>query len=284
VLSLSLIAGSAEAQAASQPSEEVEQLYVQGQDLFDAGDFAGAANAWSKALDGMPENEKSKTTRELLVIQTMTASRQAHAKTQDVRHLRNGQAALDRYIASFKQAYGQEAVLSDSVQQARIELLTALQEAESQPQEWPEEEPKAAEPKPAQPPPATPAVAPAELPPPTDRGADRGKQGTGLIATGSVFLALGAGAGGMLVAGMVMARTAKDDFESATTKSERKDADDRGMLSNTLAIAGVIAAPVCIGVGVGLLAAGVKRRKRSRMAVAPSVGPEFAGLVWSGRF
>jgi hypothetical protein len=284
VLSLLLVAGSADVRAAGQPSDEVEQLYVQGQDLFDAGDFAGAASAWSKALDGMPENEQSKTTRELLVIQTMTASRQAHAKTQDVQHLRNGQTVVDRYVASFKQAYGQDAVLSDSVQQARIELLTALQGAESQPQEWPEEEPTAAEPQPTQPPSPTPTVAPAELPPPTDRGADRGKKGTGLIATGSIFLALGAGAGGMLVAGLVIAGKAEDDFKSATTQNAREDADNRGMRSNTLAIAGVIAAPVCIGVGIGLLAAGVKRRKSSRMAVAPSVGPEFAGLVWSGRF
>jgi len=232
----------------------------------------------------MPEHEHSKTTRELLVIPTMTACRQAHAKTHDVQHLRNGQAVLDRYVASYKQAYGQEAVLSDSVQQARIELLTALQEAESQPQEWPEEDTTATELQPTQPPPAAPVVAPTELPQPADRGADGGKKGTGLIATGSVFLALGAGAVGTLVAGLVMARSAEDDFESATTKNERKDADDRGMLSNTLAIVGVVAAPVCIGVGIGLLAAGVKRRKSSRMAIAPSVGPQFAGLAWRGRF
>jgi len=284
VLSFVLVAGSTDAWAVVQPSQEVEQLYVQGQDLFDAGDYAGAASAWGKALDGMPENENSKTTRELLVIQTMTACRQAHAKTHDVQHLRNGQAVLDRYVASYKQAYGQEAVLSDSVQQARIELLTALQEAESQPQEWPEEDTTATELQPTQPPPAAPVVAPTELPQPADRGADGGKKGTGLIATGSVFLALGAGAVGTLVAGLVMARSAEDDFESATTKNERKDADDRGMLSNTLAIVGVVAAPVCIGVGIGLLAAGVKRRKSSRMAIAPSVGPQFAGLAWRGRF
>lgn len=270
--------------AGVQPSQDVEQLYVQGQDLFDAGDYAGAASAWSKALDGMPENEKSKTTRELLVIQTMTASRQAHAKTQDLQHLRNGQAVVDRYVASYKQAYGQDAVLSDSVQQARIELLTALQEAESQPQEWPAEDTTAVQPEPTQPPPVAPVVAPAEPLPPSDRGTRQGKKGTGLIATGSIFLALGGGAVGLLTAGLVMAGSAEDDFKNATTQNAREDADNRGMQSNTLAIAGVIAAPVCIGVGIGLLAAGVKRRKASRMAVMPSVGPDFAGLAWSGRF
>jgi hypothetical protein len=280
VLSFVLVAGSMDVRAASQPSQEVEQLYVQGQDLFDAGDYSGAASTWAKALDGMPENENSKTTRELLVIQTMTASRQAHAKTQDVQHLKNGQAVMERYVASYKQAYGQDAVLGDSVQQARIELLTALQEAESQPQEWPEEDTTAAEPEPTQPPPATPEVAPAELPPP----ADRGKKGTGLIATGSIFLALGGGGIGLLVAGLVMAGSAEDDFKSATTKPAREDADDRGMMSNTLAIAGVVAAPVCIGVGIGLLAAGVKRRKKSRITLVPSIGPQFAGLAWTGRF
>src|SRR5690606_2140650 len=87
------------------PDSEVERLYVEGQDKYSEGDFAGAADAWTRLLDRLPEAQANRATRENVLLNVVQAHLDGYARarrddgSKDIGHLRSGKAVLDAYFA-----------------------------------------------------------------------------------------------------------------------------------------------------------------------------------------
>ncbi len=88
-----------------------------------------------------------------------------------------------------------------------------------------------------------------------------------------------------MAGGMVMGSQANDISALEPTQlQERQDQFDRGRTGNTLAIAGGVVGGVFLATGVALLVVGKQRQSKKQTALAPALGPGFAGLQLSGRF
>ncbi|MCX4239287.1 hypothetical protein [Paraliomyxa miuraensis] len=277
---------------AAPDSGEIERLYVEGQDKYGEGDFAGAAAAWTRLLDRLPEAQANRATRENVLLNVVQAHLDGYARarkddgSKDIDHLRSGKTVLDDYFADFKAAYGDRAAVSAAVQEKADELERALADAEKE---------LAATPDPG----PTEPVGPTE--PKTDKNTpsiivlESENDGGGLIVGGAVTIGIGVLSGvGLLVGGGIIANRAEEDFLAATTEDERDDAEKSGKTGNALQITGAIVGPVIALAGVGLIVAGVMKRKKAKAArdeklretigVTPAAGRGFGGLVIQGRF
>jgi hypothetical protein len=291
------------------PDQEIERLYVEGQDKYAEGDFAGAADAWTRLLDRLPEAQANRATRENVLLNVVQAHLDGYARTRkadgskDIELLRAGKQVLDDYFASFKKAYGDRAAVSTAVQEKADDLERLLADAEREAAAVPEPGPGPSDggggtgPQPA-----------------GDGGGGKpnvivlesGNDGSGLIAGGAVAAGLGLGGFGVLGAGVVIANRAEEDFlaitcespcnadQQAAAQSERDAAEKRGRTGNALTITGAIVGPVLLITGGVLIGLGIKRRKdakaardeqlRKTLGVVPAAGRGFTGLVVSGRF
>ncbi|MCA9711199.1 MAG: hypothetical protein KDK70_35495 [Myxococcales bacterium] len=300
-LSLS-VAPMVEVRAAAQDSE-IERLYVEGQDKYADGDFAGAADAWTRLLDRLPEAQANRATRENVLLNVLQAHLDGYARnrrddgSKDIGHLRSAKEVLDAYFASFKKAYGDRAAVSAAVQEKADELDRTLEEAERE--------------------------AAATPPPPNgdngsgnqggssgNEGGSGGNQGQGgdrpnivvlesqndgggLIVGGAVTAGLSLAGFGLLIYGGILAKRATDDYNNATTQDDRDKAEKQGNTGNALTVTGAIVGPVLLITGGVLIGLGIKRRKDAKAAreqqlksitVAPTAGRGFGGLVLQGRF
>ncbi len=290
-VALSFTAASWNVQAAVVQGSEIERLYVEGEEKYAEGDFSGAADAWTRLLDRLPEAQANRATRENVLLNVLQAHLDAYARTRlddgskDIDHLRDAKTVLETYFAGFKSAYGDRAAVSAAVQEKADELDRTLQDAE--------EEAAAAA-----------AAAETETETPTNNGTTENKgpeiivlessnDGGGLIAGGAIAAGLSLGGFGLLAAGAVLANRATADYEAATTQEERDDAERQGSTGNALTITGAIVGPVLLVTGGVLIGLGLKRRKDSKNArneqlrnisVAPTGGRGFGGVMLSGRF
>ncbi|MEX1366914.1 MAG: hypothetical protein AB1Z98_27555 [Nannocystaceae bacterium] len=280
------------AQAAAQDSE-IERLYVEGQDKYAAGDFSGAASAWTQLLESYPESQPSRATRENVLLNVLQAHLDGYARTRnddgtkDIEHLRSAKSVLDSYFASFKEAYGDNAAVSAAVQEKADELDRALERAEEEAAAAvaPDPDPIVTDPDPKD--------------PKTKDGPDiivleAENDGGGLIVGGAVTAGLSLAGFGVLAAGSVIAIRAEEDFLAATTDAARADAESQGQTGNALTITGAIVGPVLLITGGVLIGLGIKKRKdakasrdeqlRKTLGVVPTGGRNFAGLMFHGRF
>lgn len=281
--------------AAAAPDSEVERLYVEGQDKYAEGDFAGAADAWTRLLDRLPEAQANRATRENVLLNVVQAHLDGYARarrddgSKDIGHLRSGKAVLDKYFAEFKGAYGDRAAVSAAVQEKADELERTLADAEKEAAATPVTEPDPDE---------------GTKDPGTTTQPDKGQpniivleaenDGGGLIVGGAVTAGLSLAGFGLLIGGGIIANRAEEDFLAATTQDERDDAEKSGNLGNALQITGGIVGGVLLITGGVLIGLGIKRRKdakaareerlRQTIGVAPSAGRGFGGLVIQGRF
>ncbi len=282
---------------------EIERLYVEGQDNYANGDFAGAADAWTRLLDRMPEAQADRSTRENVLLNVLQAHLDGYARTRredgskDISHLRSGKAVLDSYFADFTKAYGDRAAVSAAVQEKADELEAVLAEAEAEARaaaggdddgggddsgaEDDGGDDSGAE---------------------DDGGGDDGpdivvleseNDGTGMIVGGAVTAGLSLAGFGLLAAGGVIANRAEEDYTQATDETARSEAEDRGRTGNALTITGAIVGPVLLITGGVLIGLGIKKRMDAKatreeqlrkVSVVPTVGPRFNGLVLRGRF
>ena len=293
-VAFSFAAAPIDVQAATAQDSEIERLYVEGQDKYASGDFAGAADAWTRLLERLPEAQSNRATRENVLLNVLQARLDGYARTRkddgskDIDHLRKAKNVLDSYFAGFKSAYGDRAAVSAAVQEKADELDRTLEEAEkeaaaasAQPEPEPEPEPG---------------------PQGTNNGNNGGRDiivleaeddGGGLIVGGAVTGGLSLGGFGLLVAGGVIANRAEDDYLAATTDAERQTATDKGTTGNALTITGAILGPVLLITGGVLVGLGIKKRQDSQrnrdqqlrnISVTPTGGRGFGGVVFSGRF
>lgn len=246
----------------------VEELYTQGQEKFDAGDYGAAADNWAEAARSLEENEDNSATRQTIVNLALDAYLRAYRSDNDRSHIDKGKALLDEYEASLANT-GTELTTEIASEKAKIEdILEELAAADvpDEPVDEPVGEPED-EPRPVGPPP---------------------KPGQGLVIGGAVMLGVGAAGLGLMVGGMVGGASAQADFDAQPAGAAREAARSRGQTMNVLAITGGIAGGVLIGAGVALLIIGLNKNKQARiqhhMSVLPTAGPNSAGLALTGRF
>lgn len=291
-LALSFASAPLEVRAAA-PDQEIERLYVEGQDKYSEGDFAGAADAWTRLLDRLPEAQANRATRENVLLNVVQAHLDGYDRTRkddgtkDIEMLRAGKVVLDTYFASFKKAYGDRAAVSTAVQEKADELESKLAQAEKEAAAVPEPDPD---------------------PEPNDGGSgtttndktrpeiivlETENDGGGLIVGGAVAAGLSLVGFGLLIGGGIIGNRAEEDFTAATTQDERDDAKKSGDIGNALQYTGGIAGGALLVTGAVLIGLGIKRRKDAKAArdeklksisVVPSAGRGFGGLVLQGRF
>jgi hypothetical protein len=304
----SFVSAPLQVQAAPKVDAEVERLYVEGQDKYAEGDFAGAADAWTRLLDRLPEAQNNRATRENVLLNVVQAHLDGYARnrkedgSKDIEMLRAGKQVLDTYFANFKKAYGDRAAVSTAVQEKADELERTLADAEKEAAAVPEPDPE----------PDGDGGGNTQ----TDGGGgndrpdvivlESGNDGGGLIAGGAVAAGLSLGGFGVLAAGAVIAGRAEEDFLAVTCESpcgtdeeeaaqaERDDAEQRGRTGNALTITGAIVGPVLLITGGVLIGLGIKKRKDAKAArdeqlkrslsFMPAASRSFTGFVLSGRF
>lgn len=290
---------------AAAPDSEVERLYVEGQDKYAEGDFAGAADAWTRLLERLPEAQANRATRENVLLNVVQAHLDGYARnrkddgSKDIETLRSAKSVIDAYFAAFKKAYGDRAAVSAAVQEKADELDRALTDAEKEAAVVPE-------PGPGPDPGPDPTPDPGKKEGPAIIVLESQNDGGGLIAGGAIAAGLSLGGFGVLGAGAVIAKRSEEDFlavqcgppcdadATEAAEAERDDAEKRGRLGNALTITGAIVGPVLLITGGVLIGLGIKRRKdakaardeqlRKSLGVVPAAGRGFTGLVVTGRF
>jgi hypothetical protein len=122
------------------------------------------------------------------------------------------------------------------------------------------------------------------------------KPGTGMIAAGSIFTAVGVGGVSMVIAGTVISASKQNEVEKFMQGDPQVDKlDDEGKQANLIAYIGAGVAVAGLAVGLPLLILGVKKRKqggappssasvRSSLVVAPAFSRGVAALSLRGRF
>lgn len=120
--------------------QEIERLYIEGQDLVAEGDFVGAAEAWTKLFALLPESPTNTATRENIVLNVIDAYLNAYNRLVDdagekqIEHLHRAREVIDAYRAEFAAAYGDGRAMSVAVTQKIDELDAALHRAEVGPE------------------------------------------------------------------------------------------------------------------------------------------------------
>lgn len=124
---------------------------------------------------------------------------------------------------------------------------------------------------------------------------DRVKRpGTGMIAAGAAFTAVGVAGVTMVIAGVAIGASKQNEVEDlmpGVDDEEIDRLDDAGARANRIAFVGTGLAVVGLAVGIPLVVFGVKKRRASagssataRLRVTPALGPQLQGLTISGRF
>jgi hypothetical protein len=292
------------ASASFGPSKnEVEKLYVEGQDRAEAKDYTGAADSWTRLLNILQESPDNQAIRESVMINVLEAHMNAYnllvdeAGKKDVGHLRKGKATLDEYYANFKTVHGDRVAISPAIQQKASELEQMLAKAES--------DSKAAPPDPN---PNPDNGDPRPGPDDTDPKVvvlEPQKNGNGLIIGGSIVIAAGIGAVVMIPVGVAKVNRAEEDFNAAQAildvdpddpqaATARSRAEFDGQQGQSIWIAGAVLAPLLLAGGVVMLVFGIKAKQKYNAQAAatmrrsarltPAIGRNFTGFSLSGRF
>jgi hypothetical protein len=247
----------------------VEELYTQGQEKFDAGQYGDAGDLWAQAVRQLPEDKKNSATRQTIMNLALDAYLRAYRNDNDRSHIDDAKALLDEYEASLE---GTSVTLSSEIasEKGKIEgILADIAAAEAEANKDPEPDP---EPEPE------PDVDPMPV------GNDR--PGNGLVIGGAVMAGVGAAGIGLMLGGVIGGLRAQTEFDTTDPGTdEHEAARKRGKTMNALGITGGVIAPIFIGAGVALLVIGLRKNKQARSAmVVPEAGPNYVGLGFSGRF
>jgi len=257
-------------------SGSARALTQQGQASFDAGDYRGAALAWQKILDILPENALNRAERENALLIALEAYKHAFRRaslergsvtTEDVELLREGLALCDAYTKEVSRVHGPGGV-SPAVVESRVELEGMLQG--SRPTEA-----------------RTPAIIPVASDTMLERNVvGRGPSGNGLIAAGSASIVVGLAMMPLVIIGAKNAKEAEADIQDAMSMddaSAQSDAEDRKRTGNAMIISGSVLMGVLTIGGATMLGIGIRRRIRYT-AFAPVMGPRYVGLSLRHRF
>jgi hypothetical protein len=249
----------------------VEDLYTQGQEKFDAGDYGGAGDLWAEAVRALPENPDNSATRETIMNLALDAYVRAYRNDENRSHVDKAKALLDEYEASLEASGG---ALGSEIasEKKKVEDILAELAAAEQPEDEPDE--------------PDPDTGGGEPEPDTVFVDD--KPGRGLVIGGAVMLGVGAAGLGLMVGGLVGGGAAQKNFDASPPAStERENIRKRGQTMNVLAITGGVVGGVFLSACVALLIIGLQRNKQARLQnvmVLPEVGPNYAGVGTTLRF
>ena len=255
------------------PRLRAKSLYEQGKNRFDTADYDAAIELWTEAYGALPNTPDAAPIKAALIYNIATAQERAYAIDKDITHLRRAAILVQQYADAIPALYGegeQAQAERDRVQERLEDLRTRIEEAEAA-QPEPEAEPDAEDESIEHPFP--------EPVPSSDMQPD--PRTRPLIISGAVLAGLGVAMSGVMAGGLVMGSQANDGVPEDL--EQRRDQFDKGRTGNTLAIASGVVAGVLVVTGATLLGVGLSRR-RSPVAVTPSVGPKWSGLSLSGRF
>lgn len=248
-----------------------EAGFQAGQAQYDTGEFLAAARTWKDAAGKLPATAEQKGNRAALYDYMADAYDKAAKAVEDPAILREGLTALDEYANQFAAAYPGEDMSPRFVEvrerfQAEVEQLDAAEAAA----------------RPAEP------TTPVEV---DTRRSSGGGSWKGLAIGGGVALAGGAAMLGMFAVGYTRTSKYEEDIESPALACESDNLfgkcavlDEKGRAANSMAVAGLVLAPVLIGAGVGMLVVAMKRKKAATSAFTPQVGRGFVGVQWRLQF
>ncbi len=224
----------------SAPAEPIDALHQSGEELFDAGDYAGARVAWTEAYDRVEAEESTWPYRTTLLSLIVTATLSEFSGGGERASIRDAADLLDAALAS-----DPDEEIREILEQERERLAPYLD----------------------------PIPSPAETPDPTGEGpqkdltAETGRQGNDVIPT-PVWI----GSGGVLLAGGIAALIVGSRFGPRATDLVRDAGDSTTMAPGStfigderrkgtawMATGGAIAA-----VGVTALVIGIVRFARDR--------------------
>ncbi len=240
-------------------------LFESGVGHYEAAEYDQAVNAWYEALSLVPRTADNRKIRAEIVYNVARAQEKAYDIDRDPRHLRRARRALERFLEEVDAVYPEaEAPRERAQAEERIaEIDRKIAEAEAEARRREKERLEAMRPK---------------FDPVLDRRQHR--RNVSMLGTGAGLFVLGAGALGMMGAGLAIGRTAESDLEDLSTTDdldERRRVMDRGALGNRLAVAGAVTGGVLVLVGLPLLIAGAafekeRRAYKASFAVVPAVG------------
>lgn len=249
------------------------ELLREGQEKYDTADFADAIELWSQAYSELPAGPEAEQYRTVLVYQLAKACQEAYRVNGDLKYLRKAEGLFEQYIENL----GPD---DDETRSTAEEALAAVREkiAEEEAAEQARRDALAREAAAGK----TGPKGQEDTPPPPP--------GNGLRIAGAVTL--GVGAALMIGMGVALGRGGSLDAEGdAYVATEGNSAMDaavgdllaRGRAANTAAVVTGVLGGALLLTGAALLTVdGVRRRKA--VAVAPVLGPRFAGVGLAGRF
>lgn len=259
------------------PLAAAKEQHAEGQARFDAANYTGAVDAWTAALKALPsKDERSATYRPLILYNIAAAREKLFEIHRDVTQLRQAKILLERFDASIDEVYGHDPAAAEAERTRVREKIAALDARIAEGETEPGTDPVTG----TDPDPTTDPVTPTKTDAPaTDRSA------RGMMIGGGVMLGLGVIAIGGLAASVVLSERANDisDLDPEDTQG-RIDRWNQGGRASDAAIAMGVVSPLLLAGGVALLVVGIKRNKKSRVSMTPSVGGRFVGLVLRGRF
>lgn len=251
-----------------------EELYAQGQEKFDGGEYGDAGDLWAQAVRVLPESKDNSATRQTLMNLALDSYLRAYRADDDREQIDDAKALLDEYEASL----GSGVELSSDIASTKGKIDDILAELQAADDEA-----------------AAAAVADVDKTEATDGpepiddimpvGDD--KPGRGFVIGGAALLGASSIGIGLLLGGVIGGLKAQTDYNDAAVGStERTDASKRGNTMNALAITGGVLTPLLIGAGTALLIIGMRKNKAARRnaMLVPNVGPNFVGMGVTGRF
>lgn len=261
--------------APEDPRARLEAIYGAANQETQNGNFAAAADRYAEALALLPESHANHESRALALLDSVTARREAYARTRDPLQLCKARDLLRTYLLNTRTIYGTASVELDGPRQAgrlhgEIEVqLVELASRTSGPEAKPDGLSAATCPG-DQAPPAT--AAPAAPPEPTTRKPPRPTRDPRTIA-GITLLGVAGGSLGLMGLGLGLGAAAEKKGQAAHMADPAPDVDalladgfwQRGQAANRLAIAGAVIAGVALVGGAALL---IAARVRPRSAAA----------------
>ncbi len=256
--------------AASEKGAELrgfEAGFAAGQQQFDRGEFLEAARTWAAAAALLPETAEHRSNRAAIHEYMADAYERALVGSEDRELLREGLAPLDRYAEQLAAA-DPAATLPGPVVAVREDLRARLERLEAPP----------------------PVVAPEPVARPEPRPAAPTRPWKGLAAGGGVALAGGAAMLSLFAVGFTRARARTKEFDDPARgcalpgpEGECAEIYSAGKSANTLAVVGLVTAPLLVGAGVAMLVLATRRRGQAQ-ALHPTLGRGFVGVSWERRF
>ncbi len=277
-----LAAPEAEVQPTGSDSRaEAEAIFRRGQAKYETADYNGAIELWTEAyalVDPVPENAAIKA---LLIYNLAQAHIKAYEFDNDAIHLKQAQQLLGSYQDNLELLYDEPATRDEERNKAEAKIAEVEAKIAAHEQAAAAAEAKAR----AEAPPPVVITTPSE---PIDRDLNPGRP---LVLAGGVVTGLGAVTGLVGLLGGLLAAGANDISDvDRDDLQEREDRFAVGRAGNAMVFVGTIGAGVLLPTGIALIVVGAKRNKQARQRSAaiprltPSLGPNGAGLTFSGRF